>query len=125
MAVSDIPGSYFLLASLSSGAFASGGAFEASGAGVAAGGVVPAVPPPALSGEGGVAAAVEDGLSAELAGGVADILVSLRREHAATEPASATAIRATSKGFTELLARFVFIIKSPLNASRSFLASTF
>lgn len=121
MAVSDIPGSYFLLASyLSEGAFASGGAFEASlepavlsGAGDAAGGVVPAVPPPALSGEAGVAAAVEDGLSAELAGGVVDTLVSLRREHAATEPANATAIRATSKGFTELLARFVFIIKSP------------
>jgi len=112
MAVSDTRGSYFLLASLSSGAFASGEAFEESGAGDAAGGVVPAVPPPALSGDGGVAAAVEDGLSAELAGGVADILVS-RREHAATEPASATAIRATSKGFTELLARFVFMIKSP------------
>ena len=77
----------------------------------------PAVPLPVVSLGSGVVAAVEDGLevlSAELAGGVVDTLVSLRREHAATEPASATAISATSKGFAELrsgpLAKFDFII---------------
>jgi len=74
-----------------------------SGAGAGAG-VAPAVPLPAVLAGGGVVAAVEglDVLSAELAGGVALTLVSVLREQAATEPASATAINATSKGFAEL-----------------------
>jgi hypothetical protein len=65
---------------------------------------VPEVPLPTVSAGSGVVAAVDglELLSAELAGGVVDTLVSLRREHAATVPASATAISATSKGFAEL-----------------------
>jgi hypothetical protein len=97
-----------------------------SGEGDAPGGLreasVPAVPLPVVSLGRGVTAAVEDGLevlSAELAGGVADTLLSLRREHAATEPASATAISATSKGFAELrcgrLAKFDFMINLHLS----------
>ena len=66
---------------------------------------VPAVPLPALSFGAGVVAAVGDGLevlSTELAGGAVVTVVSVRREHAATEPASATAINATNKGLADL-----------------------
>jgi hypothetical protein len=91
-----------------------------SGEGAVVDELLPAVPLPVISLVLGVVAAVEDALelSTELAGGVVDTLVSLRREHAATEPASATAISATSIGFAELrsgrLTKIGFIIKPPI-----------